>query len=303
MCIPATRARIASALGITGEHEIVENPPAFTQFVERGAQLPAIERGPAARGEGAHFEGDCRICRVVVMAHIGCGGIITATCPRPGVDIRLCPLLRISRPCFQRDLAAPDCLDGAHTLALENALNALDRVAFGIEQAADALEQIDIARTIIAPPARPLERFDLRESCFPEAQHMLGQVEILSDFADGTKSVRTLFHCASLPPDQTTPSFATRGEPARAHSPSESLSPLILAFITLEGLKTMTRRGSIGTSTPVFGLRPIRSPFSRTTKDPKEDSFTVSPCSSVSQISPSTDSTNWADSVRESPTR
>ena len=32
--------------------------------------------------------------------------------------------------------------------------------------------------------------------------------------------------------------------------------PLILAFSTLDGLNTITRRGRIGTSTPVFGLRP-----------------------------------------------
>ena len=38
-----------------------------------------------------------------------------------------------------------------------------------------------------------------------------------------------------------------------------------------EGLNTITRRGVIGTSTPVFGLRPIRSPLERTTKDPKEE--------------------------------
>jgi hypothetical protein len=34
--------------------------------------------------------------------------------------------------------------------------------------------------------------------------------------------------------------------------------PLMRAFNTLEGLKTITRRGKIGTSTPVFGLRPMR---------------------------------------------
>ena len=69
-----------------------------------------------------------------------------------------------------------------------------------------------------------------------------------------------------------------------------------------DGLKTITRRGEIGTSLPVLGLRPIRWPFLRTTKDPKEDSFTVSPRSRQSVISLSTNSTSVADSVRDSPT-
>ncbi len=32
------------------------------------------------------------------------------------------------------------------------------------------------------------------------------------------------------------------------------------AFMTLDGLNTITLRGSMGTSTPVFGFRPTRSP-------------------------------------------
>src|SRR3954451_15818034 len=81
------------------------------------------------------------------------------------------------------------------------------------------------------------------------------------------------------------------------------LSPLMAAFKVLEGLNTITRRGVIGTSTLVFGLRPMRSPFERTTNEPKEDSLTVSPRTKASQISSSTDSTRAADSLRESPTR
>src|SRR5579862_6390988 len=69
-----------------------------------------------------------------------------------------------------------------------------------------------------------------------------------------------------------------------------------------EGLNTMTRRGEIGTSLPVFGLRPMRWPFLRTTNEPKDDSFTVSPRSRQSVISLSTSSTSVADSVRDRPT-
>src|SRR5215218_413983 len=89
---------------------------------------------------------------------------------------------------------------------------------------------------------------------------------------------------------------------ARYSSSSGASPPLMRALRTLEGLNTMTRRGSIGTSTPVLGLRPTRCPFSRTTNDPNEDSFTVSPALRLSQMCASTSSTSDADSVRDSPT-
>src|SRR3954453_19776380 len=69
-----------------------------------------------------------------------------------------------------------------------------------------------------------------------------------------------------------------------------------------DGLKTITRRGEIGTSFPVFGLRPMRCPFLRTTNEPNDESFTVSPRSRQSVITFSTISTRVADSVRDSPT-
>src|SRR5579864_9031356 len=66
-----------------------------------------------------------------------------------------------------------------------------------------------------------------------------------------------------------------------------------------EGLNTITRRGEIGTSLPVLGFRPTRCPFLRTTKEPNDDNFTVSPRSRQSVISLSTSSTRVADSVRD----
>ena len=73
-------------------------------------------------------------------------------------------------------------------------------------------------------------------------------------------------------------------------------------FKMADGLNTITRRGEIGTSVPVFGLRPIRWPFLRTMNEPNEDSFTVSPFSRQSVISFNTNSTNADYSVRDSPT-
>src|SRR5712672_1716582 len=82
----------------------------------------------------------------------------------------------------------------------------------------------------------------------------------------------------------------------------KSESALMRCLRIADGLNTITRRGEIGTSLPVLGLRPILWPFLRTTNEPKEDSFTVSPRSRQSVISLSTNSTNAADSVRERPT-
>ena len=56
-----------------------------------------------------------------------------------------------------------------------------------------------------------------------------------------------------------------------------SHAPLMRFLRIAEGLNTMTRRGEIGTSLPVLGLRPTRWPFLRTTNEPNDDSFTVSP--------------------------
>src|SRR5713101_3669797 len=79
-------------------------------------------------------------------------------------------------------------------------------------------------------------------------------------------------------------------------------SALMRGLRIAEGLNTITRRGEIGTSLPVLGLRPILWPFLRTTKEPKEDNFTVSPRSRQSVISFRTSSTSVADSVRDNPT-
>src|SRR5262249_20932753 len=85
-----------------------------------------------------------------------------------------------------------------------------------------------------------------------------------------------------------------------------SLAPpewlLMRCFRIADGLNTITRRGEIGTSLPVLGFRPIRWPFLRTTNEPNEDNFTVSPRSRQSVISFSTSSTSADDSVRDRPT-
>src|SRR5690606_1384572 len=77
-----------------------------------------------------------------------------------------------------------------------------------------------------------------------------------------------------------------------AYFPVRTIDLLILDFNTLDGLNTRTCRGRIGTSSPVLGLRPIRSFLERTWKEPKDDSLTFDPAVKASPISSSTLSTN-----------
>jgi hypothetical protein len=76
----------------------------------------------------------------------------------------------------------------------------------------------------------------------------------------------------------------------------------IFRFIIADALKTNTRRGKIGTSTPVFGFRPMRWRLLRTVNVPNDDNFTVSPRAMVFVISFNTRSTRADDSVRVNPT-
>ena len=76
----------------------------------------------------------------------------------------------------------------------------------------------------------------------------------------------------------------------------------IRSFIMLLARKTSTRRGVIGTSSPVFGFLPTRWPLDLMPKDPNEDSLTGSPRSRLEEISFRTNSTRSADSFRGKPT-
>src|SRR6202011_1304719 len=108
------------------------------------------------------------------------------------------------------------------------------------------------------------------------------------------------------------PSFSLR-DPALSEFPLKnnaqsdylrrpSSPELMRVFRIADGLNTMTRRGEIGTSLPVLGLRPTRWPLMRTTNEPNEDSFTVSPRSRQSVIPVRTSPTRDAHSVSHRPT-
>jgi hypothetical protein len=55
---------------------------------------------------------------------------------------------------------------------------------------ADAAQQVDVVGTIVAPAAAALQRSDLGETRFPEAQDVLRQVEVVGDLADSAEGVR-----------------------------------------------------------------------------------------------------------------
>ena len=64
---------------------------------------------------------------------------------------------------------------------------------------------------------------------------------------------------------------------ASADLPRFESDALMRSFMMLLALKTMTCRGVIGTTSPVFGFLPTRSDFWRRPNEPKDESFMASP--------------------------
>src|SRR5437763_345796 len=73
---------------------------------------------------------------------------------------------------------------GGIRAAPQQLLDAADRVAFLVKALPDMAQQLDVFRAVIAPAAASLQRFQLGEFGFPEAQHMRRDIEILGDLAD-----------------------------------------------------------------------------------------------------------------------
>src|SRR5579883_1762375 len=122
---------------------------------------------------------------------------------------------------------------------------------------------------------------------------MLGQIELFRNLTDGAKRVDAFVHLQIAHVRTRSAASFCKGPGADDHSSSSAgaSKPLIFAFRILEGLKIKTLRGVIGTSTPVLGLRPMRSDFSRTRNRPKDDTLTGCPAESAMAISSRTDST------------
>ena len=79
-------------------------------------------------------------------------------------------------------------------LLAQDLLNALDRVAVGVQQRANAPQQLHVLRAIVAPAAAPLHRPDLRKPAFPEPQDVLRNAKLASNFANRAKRFGRLVH-------------------------------------------------------------------------------------------------------------
>src|SRR5260370_604861 len=104
----------------------------------------------------------------------------------------------------------PDILHEAPTLLAQQPVDARDGVALAIEEMTDAAQKIEVVRSIVAASPAALHRPDLAEAAFPEAQHMLRNVELLRHFADGPECVRRLVHRRSAPSAVNNAIFAIR---------------------------------------------------------------------------------------------
>ena len=93
----------------------------------------------------------------------------------------------------------PDGLHEPDALLAQDSLHAADGVALAVKQMADAAQQIDVVGPVIAPAAAALHRLDVAKARLPEAQHVLGQIELVRRFTDGAKCVRRLVVQSSPP--------------------------------------------------------------------------------------------------------
>jgi len=128
------------------------------------------------------------------------GRIAIDEIPRmPGAIVIVGHILRIAPHNAGRLLPPADGLHEADALFLKDPLHTLDGVAFALEELANAPQQVDIVRTIIAPPAAAFQRLDVGKARFPEAQDVLGQVEVFGDLADGSECVGAFVHGSTRP--------------------------------------------------------------------------------------------------------
>src|SRR5438093_3769950 len=165
-------------------------------------------------------------------------------------------------------------------------LGAFDRVALGVEQAADLEQHLDVLAAVEAVPCPRLAGPEDAELRFPVAQHVRLHPDQLRDLADLEVQLvgqRGAAHVA--------PPVAGGGPP-----------PFIVFLSTWLALKVSTRRPEMTISSPVCGFRPFRGRFSFTTKLPKPEILTFSPCSRRSFSNSKIDSTTSVASFLEKPT-
>src|SRR5438067_7642448 len=173
---------------------------------------------------------------------------------------------------------------GAHLA--EPPLGALDRVALGVEQAADLEQHLDVLAAVEPVPRPRLAGPEDAELRLPVAQHVRLHADQLRDLADLEVEPVGQRDGAHVPP------LAAGGGPP----------PFIVFLSTWLALKVRTRRPEMTISSPVCGFRPLRGRSSFTTKLPKPEILTFSPCSRRSFTSSKIDSTTSVASFLENPT-
>src|SRR6202023_1187457 len=162
----------------------IKQPPAFTEVIEHGLQAPhVLLRQPRWRGA-------LRLALANIIAGLLLRGAFCGPFLQPALRARAgrlrCPRL-------------PDVLHEPLALLFQDALDAADGVALGIEQVPNAAQQVHVLRTIIAPATAALHWSDLVETAFPEPQHVLRNLKLSRAFADRAERLWCLVQPPALP--------------------------------------------------------------------------------------------------------
>jgi hypothetical protein len=183
----------------------IEQLPARNEVLQHALETRDVERAGPAPHDRAIFE-----ARDGVLVGLGAAKILALVAALIIVVVevdagyRVVVLLQEALPnhlfdraegCDRRRIR--QALDRADAMLLQNALHAADGVALAVQQAPDPSEQIDIVGAVVAAAAAALHRLDLGEPRLPKPQYVLGNIEIVSDLADGSERIRRLVQMPS----------------------------------------------------------------------------------------------------------
>ena len=87
-------------------------------------------------------------------------------------------------------IAPPYALNKGQAFFAQNALYAANGIALAIKQVPHTAQEVDIFGAVITSATAALERPYLRKAAFPEPQHVLRDVDLFGNLADGAKRVR-----------------------------------------------------------------------------------------------------------------
>jgi len=183
-------------LRCVGSQRGIDHSPAFAELVQCGLQLAQLVRAQARRR--CRRNANARRKRLTDIhldlcrrrfdhaENIACGPV-----GRQLIGIIRNLVFADRRPRLRR-ARLPHGLHEFWPLLAQNSLHTADGIALAVKQMPDAAEEIHVVGTILPPPSGTLHWPDLREPAFPEAQHVLRQVEIACHLANGTKGIGRL---------------------------------------------------------------------------------------------------------------